>query len=196
DIRSYQAVTSGAISIGLGGGNPEQWKMVCDIAQENDILHINQVFPKVGYTDGISKNKDAWINALVHPAEEIGYVNIASGPASGNLPAANIPVRTAITLIKEMGGNALKLFPLKGIQQKEHYKHIAEICAEENFALEPTGGITLDNFQEIISIAKDAGVKKIIPHVYSSIIDQRTGLTNIRAIEELYGMMKEVTNNK
>ncbi|HLQ71293.1 MAG TPA: KDGP aldolase [Bacillota bacterium] len=196
EIRSYHTAVDGAISIGLGGGNPDQWKMVCDITREVDIPHINQVFPKVGYTYGISKNKHTWINALVHPTDKVGYVNIATGPESGKLSPADIPVRTAIAIIKEMGGNALKLFPLKGLQLKDHYKHIAEICAEENFPLEPTGGITLENFQEIITIAKDAGIKKLIPHVHSSIVDQSTGLTNINAIERLYSMMQEVTDNQ
>ncbi|MDI5754392.1 KDGP aldolase, partial [Salmonella enterica subsp. enterica serovar Montevideo] len=41
--------------------------------------------------------------------------------------------------------------------------------------LEPTGGIDLENFAEILHIALDAGVSKIIPHIYSSIIDKVSG---------------------
>src|SRR5699024_1466685 len=176
---TYHEATSGAISIGLGGGNPEQWQMVCDIVQEAEITHINQVFPAVGYTRGISKYQQAWINGLIHPGEEPGYVNIATGQEPSKLPAARDPVKTTITLIKEMGRNALKLFPVKGLEQREHYQRIAEVCAEEDFPLEPTGGITIDNFKEVISLAKNAGVTKLIPHIYSSIIDKTSGWTNI-----------------
>ena len=59
-------------------------------------------------------------------------------------------------------------------------------------SMEPTGGIDLDNFKEILSIAVHAGVKKVIPHVYSSIIDKETGLTNVEDVKTLYAIIKEV----
>lgn len=196
NIQAYKTAVDGAVSIGLGRGNPEQWKIVSEISANNEVVHINQVFPKVGYTYGISQNKHAWINALVHPTERLGYVNIATGPLSSGTTRIDMPVQDAITLIKEMGGSALKLFPLNGLRTKDQYQRIAEICAEEDFALEPTGGIDLGNFREIITIAKDAGVRKLIPHIYSSIIDRTTGLTNINAIEKLYTITKEVAEHR
>ena len=60
-----------------------------------------------------------------------------------------------------------------------------------DFYLEPTGGIDLDNFAEILQIAVDAGVKKIIPHVYSSIIDSETGDTRPEDVRRLLKMMKD-----
>ena len=45
--------------------------------------------------------------------------------------------------------------------------------------------------QEIVQIAVDAGVKKIIPHVYSSIIDKTTGDTNVEDVKTLHAMMAE-----
>jgi len=74
----------------------------------------------------------------------------------------------------------------------EAYEEIARVCAKENFALEPTGGIDLKNFREIIDMALAAGVPKVIPHVYSSIIDQATGETRIDDVKALYDMMKQV----
>ncbi|HAP3880141.1 TPA: oxo-acid lyase, partial [Enterococcus faecalis] len=50
--------------------------------------------------------------------------------------------------------------------------------------------IDLENFEEIVQIAVDAGVKKIIPHVYSSIIDQETGDTRTEDVKTLLTMMK------
>ena len=66
---------------------------------------------------------------------------------------------------------------MKGLAHQKEYEAVAQACATYDFALEPTGGIDLTNFEEILQIAVDAKVKKIIPHVYSSIIDPETGNT-------------------
>ena len=79
-----------------------------------------------------------------------------------------------------------------GLKCREEYEAVAKSCAEHDFNLEPTGGIDLDNFKEILSIAVNAGVKKVIPHVYSSIIDKETGLTNVDDVKALYAMIQEV----
>jgi uncharacterized protein (TIGR03581 family) len=79
---------------------------------------------------------------------------------------------------------------MKGLAHKEEYEAVAKACAEHDFYLEPTGGIDLDNFEEIVQIAVDAGVKKIIPHVYSSIIDSATGDTRPEDVKTLLAMAK------
>ncbi|HKS35105.1 MAG TPA: KDGP aldolase, partial [Enterobacteriaceae bacterium] len=62
-------------------------------------------------------------------------------------------------------------------QSREEFTAVAQACARHDFWLEPTGGIDLDNYGEILQIALDAGVSKIIPHIYSSIIDKASGDT-------------------
>jgi uncharacterized protein (TIGR03581 family) len=81
---------------------------------------------------------------------------------------------------------------MKGLTCKEEYQAVAKACAENDFYLEPTGGIDLENFQEILQIALDAGVEKVIPHIYSSIIDSATGDTRPEDVEKLLAMVKEV----
>lgn len=49
---------------------------------------------------------------------------------------------------------------MKGLAHKEEYQAVAAACAKYDFYLEPTGGIDLENFEEIVQIAVDAGVKK------------------------------------
>jgi uncharacterized protein (TIGR03581 family) len=110
-------------------------------------------------------------------------VNLATGPLSSQAPAAIVPIETAIALLKDMGGSSIKFFNMKGLDHIEEYKAVAKACAEYDFYLEPTGGIDLENFQEIVQIAVDAGVKKIIPHVYSSIIDKTTGDTKLKMLK-------------
>ena len=73
-----------------------------------------------------------------------------------------------------MGASSIKYFPMKGLAHKAEYQAVAEACAANDFYLEPTGGIDLENFEEILQIAVDAGVKNH-SHIYSSIIDGETG---------------------
>ena len=63
---------------------------------------------------------------------------------------------------------------------------------QEDFILEPTGGIDLNNFEEILTVILNAGVKKTIPHVYSSIIDKETGNTRIEDVKKLMEIVKKV----
>ena len=82
---------------------------------------------------------------------------------------------------------------MKGLSTKEEYKEVCLACVRQDFILEPTGGIDLDNFKEICEIALNAGVKKVIPHVYSSIIDKETKQTRKEDVKKLYEIMKELT---
>lgn len=192
DMKKYQDAIENALSVGLGAGNPKQSQMVVEIAREIKTQHYNQVFT------GVGKNREAagengWINGLVSPSGTPGYVYIGTGEYSSAITNQTpVSIETAIALLKDMGGNSLKFFPMKGLNTLEEYKAVCAACAKHDFALEPTGGIDLDNFQEIVKIALDAGVKKIIPHVYSSIIDSKTGLTRPCDVEKLWAMIEEI----
>lgn len=192
EMTRYQEVLDGAISIGLGAGDPNQWQKVADISHQLKPEHINQVFPAVGYTRAMVQNSSTFINCLINPTDEPEYVNIATGAFSSKKLAANVHLTTAIALIREMGGDSVKYFPMNGLKNREEFKRIAKICAKEDFPLEPTGGINLDNFEEIITTALEMGVKQIIPHVYTSIIDPSTGKTNVEDIKLLYEIIKRV----
>lgn len=192
DMQAYDEDLGGAVSVGLGAGNPKQWKMVVDICRDYVPEHVNQVFTAVGQTRSSVNNEQTFINCLVNPVKENGYVNIATGPLSSQLEQVKAPIKSAIAMIRDMGGNSLKYFPMNGLETVEQYKSIAKACAEEGFALEPTGGLDLENFEEIVTIALEAGVKKIIPHVYSSIIDSETGKTRIEDVKSLYEIMKKL----
>lgn len=192
DIKKHQAVCDGNVSLGLGQGNPEYCYKVAEIASAVKVPHINQVFPIVGFTRGKSANENAFINSLVSPSGKVGYVLITTGPESSRLEPVIVPIDMAITLIKEMGGSSVKYFPMNGLKYREEYIAVTKACAKANFALEPTGGITLDNFEEILQIAVDNNVPKIIPHVYSSIIDKDSKDTNVEDIKTLMSIIKRV----
>lgn len=190
DMKKYQDATNNALSVGLGAGDPNQSQMVSRISAVLQPQHVNQVFTGVGTSRALLGQKDTVINGLVSPTGKVGYVNIATGPLSSQAPSGEVPIETAIQLLKDMGGSSIKYFPMKGLAHKEEYQAVAKACAENDFYLEPTGGIDLSNFDEIVQIAVDAGVKKIIPHVYSSIIDSATGDTKPEDVKTLLEMMK------
>lgn len=192
DMKKYQAATNNALSVGLGAGDPNQSQMVSRISGELQPQHVNQVFTGVGASRALLGQSDTIINGLVSPCGKVGYVNIATGPLSSQSPEAIVPIETAIALLKDMGGSSVKYFPMKGLAHKEEYEAVAKACAEHDFYLEPTGGIDLENFQEIVKIALDAGVKKVIPHVYSSIIDAETGDTRPEDVKTLFNKVKEL----
>lgn len=191
DMKRYIVATDNALSVGLGAGDPNQSAMVARLSGVLQPQHVNQVFTGVGASRALLGQNDTIINGLVSPTGTVGMVNLATGPLSSQAPAGIVPIETAIALLKDMGGSSIKFFNMKGLTHLEEYKAVAKACAENGFYLEPTGGIDLENFQEIVQIAVDAGVKKIIPHVYSSIIDKTTGDTNVEDVKTLHAMMAE-----
>lgn len=199
DMRRYQVAVNNAVSVGLGAGSPQQSAMVARVAAEIQPQHVNQVFTGVatsrallGQADTVINGQaDTVINGLVAPSGEVGLVNVATGPLSSQSAKANIPVATAITMLKDMNGTSLKYFPMQGTAHLEEFKAVAAACADNEFGLEPTGGLDLTNCQQIVQIAVAAGVRQIIPHVYSSIIDATTGETQPEAVAQLLTIMKQ-----
>lgn len=190
DMQKYQAATNNALSVGLGAGDPNQSAMVSRLSRVLQPQHVNQVFTGAGTSRALLGQDETVVNALVSPTGKVGYVNIATGPLSSQEAAAEVPIDTAIALLKDMGASSVKYFPMKGLAHKDEYIEVAKACARHDFYLEPTGGIDLSNFEEIVQIAVDTGVKKIIPHVYSSIIDPETGDTKPADVKALLDMMK------
>ncbi|EME8167116.1 KDGP aldolase family protein [Enterococcus faecium] len=192
EMKKYQQATNNALSIGLGAGDPNQSQMVTRLAEVLQPQHVNQVFTGVGASRAVLKQTETVINGLVSPTGKEGYVNIATGPLSSQGPAGVVTLETAIRLLKDMGGSSIKYFTMKGLSHIKEYKALAEACAANDFYLEPTGGIDLDNVEEIVRIAIDAGVKKVIPHVYSAIIDKDTGNTRPEEVRQLLQLMKKI----
>ena len=165
DMKKYQAVTANGLSVGLGAGDPNQSAMVSRVSQVLQPQHVNQVFTGVGTSRALLGQNETVINGLVSPTGKVGIVNLATGPKSSQKPAAEVPVETAIALLQDMGGTSFKFFPMGGLKHEAEFRAVAKACAAEGFNLEPTGGIDLDNYEAILQIALDAGVKQVIPHV-------------------------------
>ncbi|MDF2720579.1 MAG: 2-dehydro-3-deoxyphosphooctonate aldolase [Paenibacillus sp.] len=194
-MKQYGEAIEDAVSIGLGAGDNRQAAVVAEIAKHYPGSHINQVFPAVGATRANLGGRSSWINSLVSPTGKVGYVNVSTGPESAaQSEHAIVPIQAAIALVRDMGGNALKYFPMNGLSCEDELRAVAKACAEEKFALEPTGGIDLANFEPILRIALEAGVPQVIPHVYSSIIDKSTGKTRPEDVRLLLDITKKLVD--
>lgn len=194
DMRIYAQETDNALSVGLGAGDPNQSTMVSLISKVIQPQHVNQVFTGAPISRALLGQNETFVNALVSPSGTIGMVKVSTGPLSSQSPDGVIPVETAIMMLKDMGASSIKFFNMKGLTYLDEYKAVAQACAKFDFSLEPTGGIDLENFPQILQIALDAGVKKIIPHIYSSIIDKQSGDTRPEDVRQLLSMVKKAVN--
>ena len=190
DMREYAALIDNALSVGLGAGDPNQSAMVSEIAREVQPQHVNQVFTGVATSRALLGQHDTVVNGLVSPTGTPGRVKISTGPLSSKTPDGIVPIETAIALLKDMGGSSIKYFPMGGLACRDEYQAVALACARHDFWLEPTGGIDLANFGEILQIALDAGVSRIIPHIYSSIIDKVSGNTRPDDVRQLLAITR------
>lgn len=192
DMALYAKEIDNALSIGLGAGDPNQSLMVAAISEKIQPQHVNQVFTGVAATRALLRQNETVINGLISPTGRVGFVKISTGPLSSQQSDAIVPVESAIAMLKDMGGSSVKYFPMGGLKTREEFISVARACAEQDFYLEPTGGIDLDNFGEILTLALDAGVKKIIPHIYSSIINSATGDTRVSEVKTLLNIVKSL----
>jgi len=192
DMKEYAALIENALSVGLGAGDPRQSLMVSQISAQVQPQHVNQVFTGVGTSRALLGQSDSVVNGLISPTGKVGLVKINTGPLSSKASDAIVPVETAIALLKDMGGSSVKYFPMGGLSTRDEFAAVARACAEQDFWLEPTGGIDLENFEAIMEIALAAGVTKIIPHIYSSIIDSATGNTRPEDVKTLLASVKKL----
>ena len=82
DMKKYMDVLEGNLSVGLGGGNPAQWRAVAEIAKEVKANHFNQAFCAVGWTRANLGTDEIHLNSMCAPCGKVGYVKISTGPLS------------------------------------------------------------------------------------------------------------------
>ncbi|HCA3306493.1 TPA: 2-dehydro-3-deoxy-phosphogluconate aldolase, partial [Salmonella enterica subsp. enterica serovar Typhi] len=131
------------------------------------------------------------INALVSPTGTPGEVVISTGVSSSQGMPARVSCEAAVRMMQDMGAHAAKFFPMGGEKSLPELYALATTAARHGMTLiEPTGGISLDNFGIILQTCLEAGVPRVMPHVYSSIIDPQTGNTRPEDIIQLMEIVK------
>lgn len=92
--------------------------------------------------------------------------------------------------MQDMGAHAAKFFPMGGEKSLPELYALATTAARHGMTLiEPTGGISLDNFGIILQTCWKQACR-VMPHVYSSIIDPQTGNTRPEDIIRLMEIVK------
>lgn len=192
EIIKYNKHINGNVSLGLGAGNPVYGERIVNLASEVNVKHINQVLTLCGQTKSNVKNRETIVNGLISPSGEIGTVIINTGPNSSSYKPVKVDTETAVVMAKEIGADSLKFYPMKGLKHIDEFKELCEFAAKYDMIVEPTGGIDLSNFEEICKVAVESGVKRIIPHVYSSIIDEngRTKSDDVMVLKNIISAIK------
>lgn len=185
----------GTVSVGLGAGDPTQWEKAARIAAATDPGHVNEVFTGAPVAKGMlmaNGCENTMVNSLISPTGIVGKVKISTGSVSETETDAIVDVDTAVAMLKDMNVDAVKFFPMGGLKSIEELRAVAKACAKYDLPmLEPTGGIDLENFEEILKVCMDENVNRVMVHVYTSIIDKETGKTRIEDINTLYEIMKK-----
>ncbi|MFB7141658.1 KDGP aldolase [Gottfriedia sp. NPDC056225] len=176
------------ISIGLGAGDPSVWNRVVSVSTKVIPNHINQVFPAAAYTLGaIQQLKDnlSIVNALIEPSGTVGEVYISTGPKSKQYKE-KVSCELAATMLAEIGIHSIKFYPIDGDKRLDEVAAMVRAAVNAGIKIfEPTGGIDLDNVHSIVQTCLDHGADLVIPHLYTSLIDQQTGKTVVGKVKEL-----------
>lgn len=185
-----------SISVGLGAGDPAQYYKAAMIAAQIHPAHVNQTFTGCGFAAGAlaaTGGEQTHVNALVSPTGTPGEVLISTGVSSSQGTPARVSCDTAVRMMLDMGAHAAKFFPMGGERSLPELYALATTAARNGMTLiEPTGGIDLDNFSVILKTCLEAGVPRIMPHVYSSIIDPDTGYTRPDDVAVLLNKVKSL----
>ncbi|HFK3153921.1 2-dehydro-3-deoxy-phosphogluconate aldolase [Citrobacter sedlakii] len=183
-----------SISVGLGAGDPAQYYKAAMIAAKVRPAHVNQTFTGSGFAAGAlaaTGGELTHINALVSPTGTPGEVLISTGVSSSQGTPARVSCDAAVRMMQDMGAHAAKFFPMGGETSLPELYVLATTAARNGMTLiEPTGGIDLANFGVILQTCMEAGIPRVMPHVYSSIIDPQTGNTRPEDIVRLMEIVK------
>jgi len=170
--------------------------MAAEIASYTDPGHVNQVFPAAGYTRGLLEGRNCHhtiVNALISPTGMGGKVKINTGLHSQINDGDEVDIATALLMLKDIGLNSVKFFNMRGLVYLEELRAVATACQQIGIEMiEPTGGLNPENVGEIVDVCLSAGVKHVMPHIYSSIIDKSTGCTKPESVAEILQTIKQI----
>lgn len=184
------------VSVGLGAGDPRQWRMAAEVASLTNPGHVNQTFTGAMYTEGLLQGRECYdtvTNCMMYPTGVPGKVQISTGPVSDAHEKGIVDVETAVCMMKDLELPSIKFFNMHGLKHIEELRVLADACVKHGIPiLEPTGGIDVTNIAPIVKVCVDAGMERVIPHIYSSIIDKESKLTDLQLLKTAYEHIKEV----
>lgn len=181
------------VSAGLGDGAANQWERALDLALATKPFHLNQVFPASALSRRVLRNIGATtlVNGLIKPSSKIGQVCIGTGPISANHGLESVSTELAIDLLHEMEIDSVKFFPLHGLKHIDELQQVATVATSRGMMIEPTGGLTVEMLPEILKACSSTGQEQIMPHLYSSVKNQKTGDLDFSLIAEAFAIIDE-----
>lgn len=182
------------VSVGMGGGDPAQAPRAAQVAALTNPGHVNQTFTGAMFTEGLltgAKCFDTITNCMMYPTGTVGMVQISTGAVSDKHEKGIVSVETAACMLRDVGVPSVKFFNMHGLKHIEELKALAEACAKYGVPIvEPTGGLDPDNVAQVVKVCLDAGVERVIPHIYTSIVDKATGRTVPELARKAYENLK------
>ena len=176
------------VSVGLGAGDPTQWRKVAEVAVKTKPVHVNQVFPAAGYTKGAldqAGSGETIVNALIAPGGVPGKVSILTGSVSRGYQEA-VSCEAAAALLQESGVQSVKFYPVAGDQRLSEIAAMVRAAVQHGITIfEPTGGIDGRSVHKVVETCAANGAQTIIPHIYTAFVDKRTGRTNPDEVADL-----------
>lgn len=183
----------GVVSIALGGGDFTQAEQVLNASLLSKPDHINMPFELASYVQGRLEQaelKNVLVNALVLEAEDENQVSITVDPIRKDRNVI-LEIRDAVSLICGWGIKSVKAQFTKRPVNLDWLSNIARASEAVGLELiEPSSGINLDNVNDVIYACLEYGSALLLPHVFSPLIDKRTGLTKPEAVRMLVDRTK------
>lgn len=161
------------VSIGLGDGDPKQWRRALDAALGSGAPHLNQPWACAGYAWGVlsAGRSGTVVNALVSPYDGTTF-RVQTSPER---PSTTVlaPIEFVLQGLGVLGVPSVKYFPLRGDGAREMVKTLAETMArtEGPKILEPSGGMQPTDLSWLMDLTDSTGVV-VIPHIYSAMRDE------------------------
>ncbi len=174
-------------SAGLGDGAADQWRNALDLALGAKPDHLNQVFPAAGLSQEAlrSSGAETLVNALVRPCGVPGRVLVGTGPLSQEHAASSLPVEIALDMLLEVGVKSIKFFPMRGRERLEEFRALAREAAKREMMVEPTGGIGIDDIDDLLDVCEAENVPVVMLHLYGSLknaVTRDIDLTKLRPV--------------
>ncbi len=186
-VKKYQDAGV-PVSVGLGGGDPAQWRRVIDVAVKTKPGHVNQIFPAVGYTLGALESAGSsgtLVNALIAPTGIPGKVSILTGPFSQDYKDM-LSCDAAAAFMQEIGVRSIKFYPIEGDKRLDELAVMVKAAVKHGITIfEPTGGIDVKSVYPVVKTCLENGAKVVIPHIYTAFVDKDTGVTNAKDVAAL-----------
>lgn len=93
----------------------------------------------------------------------------------------------AAAMLAEIGVESVKFYPIEEKKRLDEMAEMVKAAVRHQIRIfEPTGGIDLDSLPDLVKVCAQHGAERIIPHIYTSIVDRETGRTRVEDVKALF----------